>query len=146
MNAENLVLVVQRKLKASPERLFDAWTKAEFLAQWFCCAGKVNQSTDADPQVGGAWQITMRAEDTGKLATNNGKYLVLDRPNKIVFTWHPLADPGYETKVTVLFKKLSEGLTEMVLSHEGLRNEEDFKGHSMGWDLVTGNLNTWLGK
>jgi len=144
MNAENLVLVVQRKLKASPERLFDAWTRPELLMQWF--HAQVNMTTpkaDADLKVGGAWSLTMHHTDTGENRVTHGQYLVLDRPNKLVFTWFPCLK-DYETKVTLLFKRATDGTTEMTLTHEGLRDEEDFKGHAAGWEEILKTFSGWL--
>lgn len=143
MNQENLVLVVQRKLKASPERLFDAWTRPELLMQWFHAQEKMTTpKADTDLKVGGAWSVTMHHEDTDERRVTKGKYLVIERPNKLVFTWIPcLRD--YETKITLLFKKAPDGTTEMTLTQEGLRNN-DFKGHEAGWDEILKTLASWL--
>jgi uncharacterized protein YndB with AHSA1/START domain len=146
MTQTNLALVVQRKLKTSPERLFDAWTKPELLMQWFHAEEKMTTpKADTDLKVGGAWSLTMHHTDIDEYRTTNGKYLIIDRPNKLVFTWHPCLK-DYETKVTLLFKKVSDGYTEMTLTHEGLRNEEDFKGHNMGWEEIFNTLSNWLMK
>ncbi|HVZ79432.1 MAG TPA: SRPBCC domain-containing protein [bacterium] len=143
MSAMNLVLVVQRKLKASPERLFDAWTKPELLMKWFHAGEKMNTSqAETDLRVGGAWSLTMDHADVNERRVTRGKYLVLERPTKLVLTWIPcLRD--YETKVTLSFKGLSDGYTEMTLTHEGLR-DGDFQGHQEGWDEILGTLSNWL--
>jgi len=143
MNTENLVLVVQRKIKASPERLFDAWTKPELMKQWFHAGVKMTTpAAEADPKLGGPWKVVMRSQD-GKEYLNNGKYLVIDRPNKLVFTWHPMGQADYETKVTLLFKKVSEGVTEMTLTHEGLRDQDAVNRHNSGWMGCVDNLENW---
>lgn len=144
MNSQNLVLVVQRKLKASPDRLFDAWTKPELLTRWFHAREKMTtENTATDLKVGGAWSLTMHHTDIGERRTTHGKYLVIERPKKLVFTWYPCLK-DYETKVTLLFKEVPGGYTEMTLTHEGLRDEEDFKGHQGGWDEILGTLSSWL--
>ncbi|SRR5579871_726979 len=145
MNAENLVLVVQRKLKASPERLFDAWTRPELLVQWFHAGEAMNtQAAEVDLRVGGAWSLTMDHTDINERRITKGKYLVLDRPNKLVLTWIPCLK-DYETKVTLLFREIAEGFTEMTLTHEGLRNE-DFRGHESGWDEIFKTFSNWFEK
>ena len=35
MTQDNMVLMVQRTINASAERLFDAWTKPELMKKWF---------------------------------------------------------------------------------------------------------------
>ena len=86
----------------------------------------------------------MHHTDVDEQRTTKGKYLVLDRPNKLVFTWVPCLK-DYETKVTILFKEVSDGFTEMTLTHEGLRNE-DFKGHGAGWEEIFKTFSNWLMK
>lgn len=146
MATENLVLVVQRKMKASPERLFDAWTRPELMRQWFHAGAKMTTPVaEADPKVGGPWKVVMRSGD-GKEYPNNGKYLLIDRPNKLVFTWHPMGQADYETKVTLLFKKVSDEFTEMTLTHEGLRDQDWYNRHSSGWVGCIDSLGNWLTK
>ncbi len=146
MKAENLVLVVQRKIKASPERLFDAWTKPELMQQWFHAGQKMTTPVaEADLKVGGPWRVVMRGE-SGKEYPTNGKYLVIDRPNKLVFTWHPMEQADFETTVTLRFKKVSEEFTEMTLTHEGLRDQDWYKRHNEGWVACVDNLESWLTK
>ncbi len=146
MTPTNLVLVVQRKMKASPERLFDAWTKPELMSQWFHAGDQMTTPVaEADLKVGGPWRVVMRTA-AGLEHMNNGKYLVIDRPNKLVFTWHPKGQIDFETKVTLLFKKVSDEFTEMTLTHEGLRDKDWFDKHSAGWTGCIATLESWLAK
>ena len=146
MNTENLVLVVQRKIKASQERLFDAWTKPELMKQWFHARDKMTTPVaEADLKVEGPWRVVMRNPD-GQEYPNNGKYLVIDRPNKLVFTWHPMGHADYETKVTLLFKKVSDEFTEMILTHEGLRDQDWYNKHNAGWIGCLDSLENWSTK
>ncbi len=62
-----------------------------------------------------------------------GEYRIIERPHKLVFTWHPYGDKTIETVVTLRFKKLSENSTELTLTHEGLRNEKEKADHNGGW-------------
>jgi uncharacterized protein YndB with AHSA1/START domain len=123
MIQENAVLMVQRKINVSAERLFDAWTKPELMKKWFHVAADwTTPVAEADLKIGGFWKIQM-AQPDGVIYPSFGKYKVIDRPHKLVFTWHPLAKEDYETIVTVLFKKISENETEITLINEGLRSE-----------------------
>jgi uncharacterized protein YndB with AHSA1/START domain len=135
MNQENTVLMVQRKINASAERLFDAWTKPELMKQWFRGSEKKHVSrVETDLREGGAWLLDMN-DGNGKINHCFGAYKVLDRPNKLVFTWSPTCGADdYMTTVTVLLKKVSDTVTELTLTHEGLRDETEFKNHNSGWD------------
>jgi uncharacterized protein YndB with AHSA1/START domain len=143
MIKENAVLMVQRTINASAERLFDAWTKPELMKQWFRASGKMTTAaTAADLRLGGAWRVEMKTSD-GKSCPNNGHYKVIDRPNKLVFTWHPYEAADYETTVTLIFKKVSENITDLTLTHEGLRNEKDKTDHTNGWNGCLNMLDKW---
>jgi uncharacterized protein YndB with AHSA1/START domain len=143
MSGDNLVLMVQRKIKASPERLFDAWTKPELMKQWFHAGEKMTTTAaEADLRVGGAWRVEMKAS-TGQLHPSKGHYKVIDRPHKLVFTWYPYEQADYETTVTLLFKKVSDNVTELTLTHEGLRNEKDRANHNGGWNGCLDSLLKW---
>lgn len=85
MTQENSVLVIQRTINASAERLFDAWTKPELMKQWFRANDKMTTTiAEADLRVGGAWRVEMKTS-TGSTYPNNGQYKIIDRPNKLVF-------------------------------------------------------------
>jgi uncharacterized protein YndB with AHSA1/START domain len=135
-----LVLVMQRVFKTDPETLFDAWTKPELMKQWF--HAKENWTTpvaEADLKPGGAWKVDMQRED-GHVHHALGHYREIDRPNKLVFIWHPFGDTSVETVVTLRFKRLSEKETELTLTHEGLRNEKEKADHTGGWTGCLGCL------
>jgi uncharacterized protein YndB with AHSA1/START domain len=130
---DNLVLVMQKVFKADSESLFDAWTKPELMKQWFHTKESwTTPLAEADLREGGEWQVDMQMEN-GKAHHACGEYRVIDRPHKLVFTWHPYGDKTIETVVTLRFKKLSENSTELTLTHEGLRNEKEKADHQGGW-------------
>jgi uncharacterized protein YndB with AHSA1/START domain len=142
MTQGDLVLVVKRTINASAERLFDAWTKPELMKQWFRGSEMKTPVAEADPRVGGAWQIVMTKSD-GKSYSHHGHYKVFDRPNKLVFTWNPFEGADYDTTVTLIFKKVSETVTELTLTHEGFRDEEMKTGHERGWNACLDTLEKW---
>jgi uncharacterized protein YndB with AHSA1/START domain len=143
MIQDNTVLMVQRTINASAERLFDAWTKPELMKQWFRASEKMTTAaTSADLRVGGARRVEM-VTSQGKSCPSNGHYKVIDRPNKLVFTWHPFEEADYETTVTLIFKKVSDTVTDLTLTHEGLRNEPDGTNHANGWNGCLDMLKKW---
>lgn len=76
---------LSRQLRASPERIFDAWLDAE-AARTFLCAGWMSDviSSEIDARVGGEFRIVGRrdAEDI----EYSGEYLEIDRPHRLVFS------------------------------------------------------------
>ena len=135
----NWALVIQRTINVSAERLFDAWTKPELMRQWFRGSEMTTPIAEADLRVGGAWQIKMVKAD-GKAYPHNGHYQVIDRPNKLVFTWNPFDGAECDTTVTLTFKKISDSVTELTLTHEGFKDEAIKTGHMGGWNACLDTL------
>jgi uncharacterized protein YndB with AHSA1/START domain len=137
---DNLILVVRQVFAASAEFLFDAWTEPALMAKWFHAgANWTTEIRKADVRVGGAWELDMRRED-GSVCRAWGKYLVIERPHRLVFTWHVDGEVPYETTVTLTFKALDRHTTELVLTQTGLRNEPDRAEHRHGWSGCLSNL------
>jgi uncharacterized protein YndB with AHSA1/START domain len=95
-------LTLVRRFAASPERVFDAWTKAEIAACWlFTGPASETHSTEFDLTVGGTWTITDRREGVDYTAI--GEYLEIDRPRRLVFTFGmPQFSPEFDTVVVTI--------------------------------------------
>ena len=92
-------LVQQFKAKAA--NVFDAWLKPEIVQLWLF-KSPVNEiiDVDIDPEVGGRFSILERNEKK-EYIDHFGKYLVINRPERLVFS---LKAPKYfsgETRVSV---------------------------------------------
>jgi len=79
---------VTHRFTVSAERVFDAWLNPEMLGKWmFGCAGYKEEivSMKTDARVGGAFSFIVRRD--GNELDHFGKYLEIERPRRIVFTW-----------------------------------------------------------
>src|SRR5436309_2894937 len=61
------------------------------------------------------------------------------RPRLLEFTWMSEATRGLESRVTVEMTP-SRGATDLVLTHNGLPDDEIGRGHEEGWKHFTGIL------
>ena len=94
---------------------------------------------EIDLQVGGAYRVGMKHKDRVDLNLVAGQYCLIEPPFFLSFTWaweSPRADV-HETQVTLEFRPNGDA-TDVVLTHERFRDEEQRKGHTEGW---TGCLN-----
>jgi uncharacterized protein YndB with AHSA1/START domain len=146
-------VVVKKVIKASQEAVFDAWTKPELMNKWYV-GGPGTATVTVDLRVGGSYTNTMHiteGADKGCGATtgctsptadylHTGKYLEIDRPKRLVFTW----DSPHVTnsKVTVELKAVGNG-TEVTITHE-LPEERHCEGHRGGWTFALENLERFL--
>jgi uncharacterized protein YndB with AHSA1/START domain len=80
-------LTVERTYRVPPQRVWQAWTQAEALKQWFAPndAFKV-EVIEADVRVGGRYRIKMNAPD-GEVHDVSGVYREVVPNERLVFTW-----------------------------------------------------------
>jgi uncharacterized protein YndB with AHSA1/START domain len=122
-------VVVRRTIAASAEDLFDAFLDPEALATWMRPGTISSTVARVEPRVGGRYEITMQGE-SGPLP-HTGVYRVIERPKRLVFTWHSVGTGHQETLVTVDFLTAGAG-TEVVVTHEMLP-ESARPAHARGW-------------
>ena len=121
-------------IRAPRERVFDAWLTPDRLAR-FLCAGETHvASVETDPRVGGSFRVVM-ANARGGNSDHRGRYLEIDRPAQLRFTWISGATNGRETDVTVTFETVAEG-TRVTLVHVGLPDAAAASRHEGGWHSI----------
>ena len=132
--SDNHVLRIEREFSASPEVVYDAWTDPEILVQWWGPEGMTTPISSLDVQEGGRWTTTMMNDEGGK-RTCSGAYKVLDRPNRLLFTWawsDEKGKRGHETDIEVSFAKSATG-TLMTLVQGRFEDANNRDMHNMGW-------------
>ncbi|MEU6715632.1 SRPBCC family protein [Nonomuraea sp. NPDC046802] len=82
---------VTHRFTVAPERVFDAWLDPEKIQRWMRTAlrgsglaGDIRR-VEVDARVGGRFTFSDMRDDVE--AVHWGRYLVIDRPHKLVFTW-----------------------------------------------------------
>ncbi|MFN8457733.1 MAG: SRPBCC domain-containing protein [Anaerolineae bacterium] len=137
------VVRLRRVFKATPERVFQAWTEPEVLKKWWGPAGCRALSAEIELRVGGTYRIAMQfpGEDIFYV---KGVYQEIQSPTKLVFTWRwekPEMDMG-ETLVTVEFYAQGS-TTEVILTHQPIPSEVSHN-YQQGWaeffDKLAGEL------
>ncbi len=114
---DNTTLVLRRTFTASRQRVFRAWITPRALEHWLRPRGMGVTVSSLDARVGGSFRFDL--EDGSSIV---GTYLHIVPPEKLVFTWSGRATQGRETVVTLDFHDQGP-VTEVVLTHEGLRTE-----------------------
>jgi len=109
-------LKLTRTLTAPRELVFEAFTQAKHLTQWWAPRGFTMPSCEVDLRPGGDWKYTFRSPE-GWEHHCHAKYLEVDPPKRIVMTQEvPDQDgkPIFRIKHTVTFEE-RDGTTEVVL-------------------------------
>lgn len=130
-SVDNARLVLERRLAASPARVWQAWTEPEQLARWFGPAEIERIEAVADVRPGGQYDIVMHQGDGGRHRVG-GTYIEVSPPTRLVFTWAWHSTPERESRVTVEFTAIAEG-TALKLVHERFHDNETAQRHAEGW-------------
>ena len=135
-------VVIRRRLKATPEELFDAWIDPEGMRSWMCPGNIESVEVQMEPRVGGSLLVIMR--DPVKTYEHRGQFTIVDRPAKLAFTWTAAATDQTETLVTVEFLSIDETETELVLTHEKFPRKAASDQYRGGWAQIVSRLEAFL--
>src|SRR5690242_1409336 len=86
-NPAKMGFELQRRFRASPERVFRAWTRPAALREWWCPAGWTAGEIEVDLRVGGTYRIAMTRNAGGPPVAVAGQFLEVDPPERLVYTW-----------------------------------------------------------
>lgn len=133
-----LELEIDRHLPYPPERVFDAWLDPAMLAKFMVpCEGGLVPEARSDAREGGEFLVVMQPPGSEGLE-HSGTYQVIDRPNRLVFTWvSPYSVDG--STVTLTFRK-KDGGTDLTLRQVRFANEDSREGHRAGWTMILDTL------
>lgn len=131
-------LVLRRTFPAERARVFRAWITPKALESWLRPRGMSMTVRSLDARVGGSFCFEL--EDGTSMI---GTYLQVVPPEKLVYTWSGGTAQDWETVVTLDF--LDRGaITEVVLTHEGLREPERRARAEGGWPSLFDALDSVL--
>ena len=109
--------VVTRRFQAEAQRVFEAWLKPELIERWMFGPQVRDEEIvhlAVDPRVGGAFSFMV--ERGGETIEHLGKYLEVERPRKLVFTWM-IAGAEMGSRVLLDFVEAADAC-ELTLTHE----------------------------
>jgi uncharacterized protein YndB with AHSA1/START domain len=130
--SEGIVLVVRRTIRASAERVFEAWTRPEHLRAWWGPRPVTCSGAEVDLRVGGRYFIANALPD-GKTVVIEGTFRTIEPPHKLVYTWGMGSDAPESSLVTVRFEARGDA-TEVVIVHESIPSGEVRRTHEEGWN------------
>ena len=126
--------------KASPERVFEAWTNPAHIAKWFHPEDNVYcNEAEVDPQLGGKYRIVLTTPK-GPVAAF-GDYTIFDRPTQLQMNWQwDHEGQSYISRLNLDMKPSGDG-TDFTMTHDRFVDEEARDMHQQGW---TGCLKTMI--
>ncbi|MEO5660812.1 MAG: SRPBCC domain-containing protein, partial [Polaromonas sp.] len=125
-------LVVRRTIRATPERLFAAWTTPDQLRNWWGPAPVTCSDAEVDLRVGGQYRLANQMPN-GEIVWILGKFEVIEPPHKLVYSWQLGTQAMAESeRVTVTFETRQDA-TEVTVVHERIPDKATRDQHEQGW-------------
>ncbi|HTD51323.1 MAG TPA: SRPBCC family protein [Acidimicrobiia bacterium] len=131
--------LVQRVLPAPPDAVFAEWIDPEALAEWMCPRPARATHIELDARVGGLLRLDIVDDETEMVVT--GRFLALDRPNHLQFTWTCSTWPteSSDSVVTVTLQPHGGDATLMTIRHT-LVPPDQVANHQHGWEQIGAQL------
>lgn len=132
---------ISRVYAASPQAVFDAWTRPEQLSQWLCPYDLRVAEVSVDLRVGGAYSVVMQGEDKHE---HHGVFEEIDPPGRLVMSWAGGGLKGVESRLTIAIEAAetedgNQG-ARMTLIHERFPDAETSANYEGGWNSAFDKL------
>ena len=124
---------LHRVLKASPEKVYRAFTQASAIASWLPPYGFICTVHEMKAEVGGSYKMSFLNFSTGNSQSFGGSYIEI-KPNEFLKYTDKFDDPSLpgEMITTVWLKKVLVG-TEIKILQEGIPSAIPAEMCYLGW-------------
>jgi uncharacterized protein YndB with AHSA1/START domain len=132
---------VTRRFAFPAERVFDAWLDPAMLGR-FMFGPQLREEEivrlTLDARVGGRFSFVVRRQ--GQEIDHVGRYLELDRPTRLAFTWAVAPNPEEASRVTIEIRALPGGC-ELELVHRMDPQWAEYAERTrQGWTTIVGAI------
>ena len=147
-----LDLELTEDVPLTPEQLFEGWTNPDILKKWFCPRPWKVAECSIDLRPGGLFSNVMQSPEGELMPENQGCYLLIERPTRLVWTGalgedfrpNPKPQMGFAFVCDLRFTSLAQGGTRFhaIVKHadaQGKTKHEDM-GFHQGWRIALSQL------
>ena len=131
------VLALTRVFEAPAAAVFDQWTDATRIKEWWHPKEFTTPEFELDFRVGGSYCYCIRSK--GHDGWAHGRFREIAVPNRIVMTFQwESGDPAHDagTLTTVAFEPEGDEQTRLTFRQEPFRSEAEHHSHGQGWSQV----------
>ena len=147
--AVSMEMELTRLIRAPRSLVWQAWTEADNLQQWWGPRHFTNPRCEIDLRPGGSIRIDMRAPD-GIVFPMSGEYEQIVSPERLVFLTSALDEQGepiFTNRNTVLFREV-DGATEISIHTRVIDAKaaagQYLKGMREGWSSSLDKLEAFV--
>jgi uncharacterized protein YndB with AHSA1/START domain len=131
-------LTLKRRLKAPPEKVYEAWTQPAQMIRWWGGNDEATRTAKTDLRVGGRFHVGFKGND-GEQHDVSGTYKEVVANRKLVFSWAWRTTPDRESQVTIDIKPDADG-SILTLTHEQFFSQKACDDHERGWGFGLDSL------
>jgi uncharacterized protein YndB with AHSA1/START domain len=124
-------LILRRRIKAAPAKVYAAWTDPEKIVRWFGSDQGPTLRVEADVRIGGCFLIVFRTMD-GEEHGVSGSYREVVPDRSLSFTWNWASRRERESLVRIDLEPDGGG-TLLTLTHEQIVDDTVHE-YSRGWN------------
>ena len=136
-------LVLKRRIKAAPEKVYEAWTRPEQMTRWWGVTENPKPPVaETDLRVGGRFRVQFW-DPKNEHHSVSGTYREVVPNRKLAFSWAWQTTPERESMVTIELNPLTDG-TMLTLTHEQFFDEKARDDHGVGWNVALDRLEAAL--
>jgi uncharacterized protein YndB with AHSA1/START domain len=126
-------VAVTRSIPAPAEKVFEVWMDPKSPGgPWFGAERVI-----LNPVVDGLFYLAVKHE--GRTWPHYGRFVRIERPRQVEYTWVSEGTQGVESVVAVTFEARGDH-TEVTLRHSGVPDDEMGRRHQEGWAWVLAKL------
>jgi uncharacterized protein YndB with AHSA1/START domain len=126
-------ITVTRAIPAPADKVFDVWIDPKSPGgPWFGADRVI-----LNPVMDGLFYLAVKHE--GRTWPHYGRFLLVERPYQLEYTWMSEGTSGVESIVAVTFAARGDQ-TEVTLRHSGVPDDEMGHRHKEGWTWVLSML------
>jgi len=135
-------LTVKRTIPASADKVFDVWMDPKCPGgAWF--GGETLIMAPTPPKTGSLFYFTVVFD--GHTWAHFGRFVEIQRPGKVEYTWMGEGTKGVESTVSVTFESRGKE-TEVTLRHSNLPDDELGRATEWGWAHILDSIAETLAK
>lgn len=135
-------ITLTRTINAPAAQVFQAWTDPALIRRWLAPHPCEVREATVDARPGGRYSIVV-VEPNSHVHTTTGEYREVLPGRRLVKTWAYDGPYGYAKTPSILtvdFREVRPGVTELTLTHAQLRDEDAREGAGAGWVLCLDKL------
>ena len=126
-------ITVTRAIPAAPADVFDVWIDHKSPGgPWFGAERVI-----LNPVVDGLFYFAVKHEE--RTWPHYGRFVVIERPRRVEYTWVSEGTKGLETIVAVTFEARGDQ-TQVTLRHSGVPDDAMGRQHKEGWNWILSML------